>query len=58
MNMSQELREEVCEDLELFEKLEELGSGSFGKVYKVRHYITGNIFALKVLDKNQLRSRN
>jgi len=32
----------------------QLGSGAFGKVYKVSSKLTGNTYALKVLSKNQI----
>lgn len=35
-----------------YEKEAELGQGSFGKVYKVRHYSTGVTRALKVINRN------
>lgn len=35
-----------------YEKLSELGEGSFGKVYKVKHLKTGVVRALKVLNKS------
>lgn len=39
-----------------FTFLSSLGSGSFGKVYKVSSRATNQIFALKVLSKNQIAS--
>ena len=34
------------------------GKGSFGEVYKVTHNETGKIYAIKVLDKNQILEKN
>mgnify|MGYP002789639905 CR=1 FL=1 len=34
----------------IFQKLELLGQGSFGLVYKVLHRETGNIVAAKIMD--------
>ncbi|XP_044760618.1 serine/threonine-protein kinase S6KL [Coccinella septempunctata] len=38
--------------------LEEIGRGSFSKVYKVRHSDNGNFFALKVLSKSKIVIEN
>ena len=35
-----------------FEYLTLLGRGAYGFVYKVKHKITGNIYSIKVIDKN------
>jgi serine/threonine protein kinase len=45
-------------DPESFEYEEELGSGSFGKVYKVRHKSTGEICAMKILQRSKIESAN
>jgi serine/threonine protein kinase len=37
-----------------FTFISQLGSGAFGKVYKVSSKLTNNIYALKVLSKNQI----
>ena len=34
-----------------YEKLEKVGTGQFSTVYKVRHKKTGDIFAMKVIEK-------
>jgi serine/threonine protein kinase len=39
---------------ESFTFISQLGSGSFGKVYKVSFKLTNQIYALKVLSKNQI----
>jgi serine/threonine protein kinase len=39
---------------ESFTFISQLGSGAFGKVYKVSSKLTNNIYALKVLSKNQI----
>lgn len=44
--------------LELFERLEEIGAGSFGTVYKVRKRDTGQEFAMKCLSKLQLKRKH
>ncbi|XP_045477451.1 serine/threonine-protein kinase S6KL isoform X2 [Harmonia axyridis] len=41
-----------------YEIIEELGRGSFSKVYKVRHIDNGNFFALKVLSKSKIVTDN
>lgn len=46
--------EPLCK--ESFNFLSQMGSGSFGKVYKVASKCTNNIYALKVLSKNQINS--
>jgi serine/threonine protein kinase len=38
---------------EVFQKLEILGEGSFGTVYKVLHRETGNIVAAKILNVDE-----
>jgi|JFJP01.1.fsa_nt_gi serine/threonine protein kinase len=38
-----------------FENKELLGEGSFGKVYKVLHKQTGQLFAIKVVGKERMR---
>lgn len=37
-----------------YEIIEYIAKGSFGKVYKVRHNQTSQIFALKVLEKSKV----
>ena len=34
-----------------YEKIEKVGTGQFSTVYKVRHKKTGDIFAMKVIEK-------
>ena len=41
-----------------FEKLEEIGSGTFGKVFKVSKKDTEEIYAIKVLRKATLKNKN
>jgi tRNA A-37 threonylcarbamoyl transferase component Bud32 len=41
-----------------FQKIEEIGSGTFGKVFKVMKKDTKEIYALKILKKVTLRNRN
>lgn len=41
-----------------FEMLKILGKGSFGVVKKVRHRKTHKIYAVKELDKKEIRVRN
>jgi serine/threonine protein kinase len=43
---------------ESFTFISQLGSGAFGKVYKVSSKITNQIYALKVLSKNQISNLN
>ena len=37
-----------------FELLKTIGKGSFGKVFEVRMKETGKIYAMKVMNKNQI----
>lgn len=41
-----------------FEIVEEIGSGSFGKIFRVRKKNTGQIYAMKVLGKTALKRHN
>ncbi len=43
---------------ECFVFMSQLGSGAFGKVYKVSSKLTNQIYALKVLSKNQISNLN
>jgi hypothetical protein len=51
------VQEEEGIHLHSFEILEEVGSGSFGKVFKVKKKFSDEVFALKSLNKGTLRSR-
>uniref|UniRef100_A0A914KT89 Uncharacterized protein n=1 Tax=Meloidogyne incognita TaxID=6306 RepID=A0A914KT89_MELIC len=41
-----------------FDYLKTIGQGSFGRVYMVRHNFDGEIYAMKVLVKEQIKRRN
>jgi len=41
-----------------FERLKVLGRGSFGKVMMVRHKVTREIYAMKILKKSSIMARN
>jgi serine/threonine protein kinase len=41
-----------------FQSLKVIGKGSFGKVLQVRYKKTGQIFAMKVLNKKTILDRN
>ena len=41
-----------------FEYLKVIGRGAFAKVYLVRKYSDGKIFAMKILKKDQLIEKN
>ena len=43
---------------EEFEPLSLLGKGSFGEVYLVKHKPTGNLYAMKVLNKRKVMAQN
>lgn len=49
--------EEGRVSLEDFDLLAVLGRGGFGKVMQVRHRITGEVYAMKILKKSELRRR-
>ena len=38
--------------------LEQIGSGSFGKVFKAKHRESGRVFAIKRIELNRLRSND
>ena len=41
-----------------YEVQEEMGSGAFGIVRKVKHLETNSVHAVKILDKSQLRAED
>jgi len=41
-----------------FEFIRSLGNGKFGSVYLVRHFETGFIFALKIINKSHMQSES
>lgn len=41
-----------------FKLMTSLGEGSFGKVYKVTHAPTGNLYAIKVMTKDRIKHPN
>ncbi|CAJ0582111.1 unnamed protein product, partial [Mesorhabditis spiculigera] len=41
-----------------FQYLREVGKGSFGRVFVVRHKVDNKIYAMKVLSKEQIRRKN
>ena len=43
---------------EHYEKLEKLGHGHFGKVYKCKNKLTGQIYATKIINKQELDSKD
>ena len=45
-------------DLKKFKILSLLGVGGFGTVFKVRHILTGKIYAMKVMNKNYIIQKN
>lgn len=54
-SLSFKLRDPSLDD---FEKIQFIGKGSFGKVYLVRHRISGKYFAMKVLSKADIVKAN
>jgi len=46
------------EDLDFYIIEKVIGKGGFSKVFQVRHKITGQIFAMKVLRKDKLKLDN
>ena len=49
-----EVKKEFKIDLNKFKILKLLGVGGFGTVFKVRHILTGKIYAMKVMNKNYI----
>ena len=63
MGIIQEIKENKNKDkgivnLKNFKFLGLLGVGGFGTVFKVRHILTGKIYAMKVMNKNYLIKKN
>ena len=59
-NFAQKIKESI-KDLDFdqhYELLEELGRGHFGKVCKCKNKTTGNIFAVKVINKTSMKSKD
>ena len=48
-------KEKIGNKLQDFEILMKLGSGTFGKVYKVRSKLNNKIYALKAVDLNRIK---
>lgn len=44
--------------LDQFDRIKTLGTGSFGRVMLVKHKETGNHYAMKILDKQKVRTKN
>lgn len=53
---SQPLPPQNTANLDHFERIKTLGTGSFGRVMLVKHKETGNHFAMKILDKQKVSS--
>ena len=49
-----EKKKQIKMDLNKFKILKLLGVGGFGTVFKVRHILTGKIYAMKVMNKNYI----
>ena len=49
-----EVKKQFKIDLNKFKILKLLGVGGFGTVFKVRHILTGKIYAMKVMNKNYI----
>jgi serum/glucocorticoid-regulated kinase 2 len=56
--IDRELKGQTQVSLRDFDIIKVLGSGAFGKVYKVKEKSTGKIFAMKALKKRQLILKN
>lgn len=50
-------RRTAAVDADSFEYLDRLGAGVFGSVYRVRHRGSGEICAMKILDRDKVESR-
>ena len=55
INTQKIIRQQMGDPYTYYEILKQLGHGTFGKVFKVKHKITNSIRAMKVIPKNNLK---
>ena len=60
LNFSKRIKNSIknIEFEEYYEKLEKIGHGHFGKVYKCKSKLTGQIFAAKIINKQELDAKD
>ena len=58
MEQSKKKSEEVGSKLSDFKIIKELGKGSYGTVYTVLSYKNDNIYVMKKMELNHLKSKN
>ena len=55
INTQKIIRQQMGDPYTYYEIIKQLGHGTFGKVFKVKHKITNSIRAMKVIPKNNLK---
>jgi calcium-dependent protein kinase len=58
INKAHFIEEKIADINTYYNFIQQLGQGSYGKVIRVQHKLTGNIYACKKMDKKQIKHKN
>jgi calcium-dependent protein kinase len=58
INKAHFIEEKIADINHYYNFIQELGQGSYGKVIRVQHKLTGNIYACKKMEKKQIKHKN